>query len=343
MDTKLLSIIIPTYNMEKYLPRCLDSLLIKENLNLLEIWVVNDGSKDNSSEIAHQYADKYPGVFHVIDKPNGNYGSCINAALKVLTGKYVKVLDSDDYFNTDALINIIKRLKEANVDVILTDFTVKDITVGAESLAELNLIKNKEIELNQNEIPQFEMHAIIYKSSLLKDISYQQTEGISYTDTEWTFYPMLKAKNLIYFKENLYQYIMGREGQTVGFESFCRNIEMMEQILIRILDYLKQEKKSLSPCHRHHAEDYIKIKLWAIYYNELIRRNKTNIEFLTKVDEKCKLYDISFYKSLQKPFLKKYYIVLFRSSIYVPIFLRRLSMKLAHIVQNRRKKRHSTN
>lgn len=343
MNTKLLSIIIPTYNMEKYLSRCLDSLLIKEDLNLLEVWIVNDGSKDKSSEIGHQYADKYPGVFHVIDKPNGNYGSCINAALKVLTGKYVKVLDSDDYFNTNALISIIRRLKKTNIDVILTDFTVKDITIGTESLVELNLIKNKEIELNQNETPQFEMHAIIYKSSLLKDINYQQTEGISYTDTEWTFYPMLKAKNLIYFKDNLYQYIMGREGQTVGFESFCRNIEMMEQILIRILDHLKQEKKSLSPCHRQHAEEYIKIKLWAIYYNELIRRNKTNIEFLKKVDEKCKLYDISFYKSLQRPFLKKYYIALFRSGIYVPIFLRRLSMKLAHIVQNIRKKRHSTN
>ncbi len=187
------------------------------------------------------------------------------------------------------------------------------------------------------------MHNIIYKSSLLKDINYTQTEGISYTDTEWTFYPMLRAKSLVYFKENLYQYIMGREGQTVDLDSFCRNIEMMERVLIKILDYLRKGKKSLSQYHRQHAENYIKLKLWAIYYNELIRRYKTNKESLKKVDERCKLYDLSFYNSLQKPFLKKYYIALFRSGIYVPIFLRKLSMKLARVVQGIRKKRHSIN
>lgn len=337
MDTKLLSIIIPTYNMEKYLSRCLDSLLIKENLNLLEIWVVNDGSKDNSSEIAHQYADKYPGVFHVIDKPNGNYGSCINAALKVLTGKYVKILDSDDYFNTDALINIIRKLGDTNVDVILTDFTAKDITNGVNQLKEIPLTENTIIDVSQNDIPTFEMHNIIYKFSLLKDIHYTQTEGISYTDTEWTFYPTLRAKTLVYFKENLYQYIMGREGQTIDLEKFCQNIEMMEQILIKILDCLRQEKEHLSRFHKQHAENYIKIKLWAIYYNELIRRYKTNKKSLQKVDEKCKQYDQFFYNALQKPFLKKYYITLFRLGIYVPAFLRKLTMKSAHIVQYIRK------
>lgn len=329
--------------MEEYLSRCLDSLLIKEDLNLLEVWVVNDGSKDQSSEIGHQYADKYPGVFHVIDKPNGNYGSCINAALKVLTGKYVKILDSDDYFNTEALISIIKRLKETNVDVILTDFTAKDITTGIDLLKEVHLIENTIIDISQNDIPTFEMHNIIYKSSLLKDIHYTQTEGISYTDTEWTFYPMLRVKNLIYFKENLYQYIMGRDGQTVDLDSFCRNIEMMERILIKILDYIRKEKNSISQYHKQHAEDYIKIKLWAIYYNELIRRNKTNKDSLKKVDEKCKLYDLSFYNSLQRPFLKKYYITLFRSGIYVPTFLRRLTIECAHIIQSIRRKRHSIN
>ena len=109
MDTKMenqkiLSIIIPTYNMEKYLPKCLDSLIsAKEVLCKMEILIINDGSKDASSRIAHEYQSRYPDSIIVIDKENGNYGSCVNRGLKEATGKYIKVLDADDWFLTQNL------------------------------------------------------------------------------------------------------------------------------------------------------------------------------------------------------------------------------------------------
>ena len=83
---KVISILIPTYNMEKYLGRCLDSLLIEE-IDIVEVIVINDGSKDRSSEIAHSYEERFPNSFVVIDKENGNYGSCINAGLSRASGK----------------------------------------------------------------------------------------------------------------------------------------------------------------------------------------------------------------------------------------------------------------
>lgn len=81
---KLLTIVIPTYNMQDYLPRCLDSLVLYDGalMEQLEVLVINDGSKDNSSAIAHEYEAKFPNTFRVIDKENGNYGSCINRGLK---------------------------------------------------------------------------------------------------------------------------------------------------------------------------------------------------------------------------------------------------------------------
>ena len=88
LSNKNLTIIIPTYNMQEYLQKCLSSLIVKKGLETLEVLVVNDGSKDNSSIIAHEFEAKYPGVFRVIDKENGNYGSCINRGLKEATGKY---------------------------------------------------------------------------------------------------------------------------------------------------------------------------------------------------------------------------------------------------------------
>ena len=94
---KILTIIIPSYNMEKYLPKCLGSLIVApELMERIEVIVVNDGSTDRTSEIAHEFAANYPQTFKVIDKSNGHYGSCINTALPIAVGTYIKILDADD-------------------------------------------------------------------------------------------------------------------------------------------------------------------------------------------------------------------------------------------------------
>ena len=99
MQNKVLTIVIPSYNMENYLEKCCDSLLLSENMDKIEVLIINDGSKDRTSQIAHEYENNYPMVFRVIDKENGNYGSCINVGLNVDKGKYIKILDADDRFD----------------------------------------------------------------------------------------------------------------------------------------------------------------------------------------------------------------------------------------------------
>ena len=117
---KLLTIVIPTYNMQDYLHRCLDSLVLEDEqlMSQLEVLVINDGSKDNSSTIAHDYENKYPATFRVIDKENGNYGSCINKGLEIATGKYVKVLDADDSFDTSNFEDYLRFLNSVEVDIL---------------------------------------------------------------------------------------------------------------------------------------------------------------------------------------------------------------------------------
>ena len=118
---KILTVVIPTYNMQDYLRRCLDSLIIpEEQMKQLEVLVVNDGSKDSSSAIAHEYQDKYPNTFRVIDKENGNYGSCVNRGLKEATGKYFRILDADDWFDNVELKKFVQSLNYIpSVDVVL--------------------------------------------------------------------------------------------------------------------------------------------------------------------------------------------------------------------------------
>ncbi len=110
--------------MASFLPRCLDSLLAAGVNDKIEAIVVNDGSNDNSLSVAKAYQRKYPDCIVVIDKPNGNYGSTINSALPVAKGKYVKILDADDWFNSINLVKFIGELESTDADMAVTHFKI---------------------------------------------------------------------------------------------------------------------------------------------------------------------------------------------------------------------------
>lgn len=215
--TKILSIIIPTYNMEKYLHKCLDSLIVSaENLSLLEVLVINDGSKDASSEIAHDYESIYPQVFKVIDKKNGNYGSCVNCGLQEATGKYVKILDADDHFSNKSLDVFISYLERVDVDLVISDYCIVDEKGKIKETYTFNLPVDRTFTINDftESTGWLWHHGITYKTSNIVTMNYKQTEGISYTDDEWIFKPMISVKMVAYFPQFLYYYLRGREGQT---------------------------------------------------------------------------------------------------------------------------------
>ena len=172
---KILSIIIPSYNMERYLPYCLDSLLISHSRNSIEVVIVNDGSEDSTLAIARRYSEEYPELFRVIDKDNGNYGSCINAALPLITGKFVKVLDADDSFDTANFEYFLEFLNGKDVDLVLSDFTWVDSKRN--KLKEITFSLGKTI-LSMDEaciqdcFKSMEMHAVTYRTKLLVDSGY---------------------------------------------------------------------------------------------------------------------------------------------------------------------------
>lgn len=239
MNNKLLSIIIPSYNMESYLNRCLDSLILedKNKLNKLDIIIVNDGSKDKTSEIAHSYSNKYPNSIKVIDKTNGHYGSCINAALPVATGKYFRILDADDWFDSNSLSFLLTELDHTEVDCICTDYSTHEgdkVTTNTLSKSEIN---NAEIDLHSICLPNdtFAMHRLTYKSDFLRSIKYRQTEKVCYTDIEYVYYPLSRAKTFKYIPVSLYQYFIGRDDQSVSFKSFFNNRNHYIPILSRLL------------------------------------------------------------------------------------------------------------
>ena len=254
--SKLLSIIIPTYNMEALLPRCLDSLLVEGALSRIEAMVVNDGSKDGSLAVANSYRNRFPDSVTVIDKPNGNYGSTINAALPVAQGKYIKILDSDDWFDSGALIRFLDALENVGTDMVITHFNtigedgsrqVTKYNVYGKEPYEYGKAYNLDSVLSDGYIRFFLMHAITYRTQMLRDMGYRQTEGISYTDTEWSCYPVFRAQDITFLDINLYQYNLAREGQTMDPKVLARSLDQMELMTRKLIEFLgSYDLKSLS-------------------------------------------------------------------------------------------------
>ena len=242
---KILTVVIPTYNMEKYLRKCLDSMIIEnqELFNMLEVLVVIDGGKDSSSTIAHEYQDKYPDTFCVIDKENGNYGSCINRGLKEATGKYIRILDADDSFETIEFEKYLKHLSTINVDMVLTPFYYVNESGKKTRFIKYNLPESNNLTFNEVTPAllkqSIQMHATTYRTDAVRSINYVQTEGISYTDQEWVFTPLSAVNSIAYFNNPVYLYLIGREGQTMNADILKRNVSHNVKCVKKIItDYI---------------------------------------------------------------------------------------------------------
>ena len=115
------SVIVPIYNVEKYLPKCLDSL-INQTLDDIEIILVNDGSTDNSGNIAKEYKAKYNDKFIYLEKENGGLSDARNFGIPYAKGEYIAFLDSDDYIEEDAYEKMYEKVKKEDADYIECDF-----------------------------------------------------------------------------------------------------------------------------------------------------------------------------------------------------------------------------
>ena len=288
-QNKVLTIIIPTYDMEKYLCKCLDSLIVSdENMERLEVLVINDGSKDSSSAIGHEYESKYPQTFRVIDKENGNYGSCINRGLKEATGKYVKVLDADDYFVNEAFDNFVTYLTRTDVDLVINEYCIVDENDEIKEMYSFDLPQNRVFSLKDIPLPMIEWiwhHGITYQAQLLRSINYHQTEGISYTDDEWIFMPMVAVKTVSYYSCDMYHYLLGREGQTFDPRIMKSSFDKRVIVGLSMVKYYGKVKNNCSEASRYYMFEKLKKRIYVIYNFYLTKQySKKGNESLKSLD-----------------------------------------------------------
>lgn len=287
---KLLTICVPTYNMEALLSRCLDSFILDPSyMNYLEVIVVNDGSKDLSSEIAHSYEVRFPNSIKVIDKENGNYGSCVNAALKVASGKYFKICDADDHFMKNNLQDFLDLLNRTDADIVFSPY--KTVDFDGELKSEVSVPENylgqefsiDSIVWDSSELkPLRAMHCMATKTRLLLDYNYYQTEGISYTDMQFVFYSSLFANSVVFFNAPIYCYYLGRDGQTMSKSSMIRTYMHFYQNANRMLEEFLHTRLPVSK-----NKSYLLIMSIA---TELSFYISTILAYVKKSEDKIDLY-----------------------------------------------------
>lgn len=239
MNNKLLTISIAAYNVERYLKRCLDSLIVSEVLPKLEIFVIDDGGKDQSLIIAQEYEKKYPGVFHAIHKENGGYGSTVNWSIEHATGKYFKTLDGDDWVDQKGLIALIELLAVSDADVVTSPYF--KCCDGNKELRLLKPIVNNDFNSYDRIIP---IWCLTYKTEILKECGLSLIEKINYTDQIYDSVPFTIIKTAENLNTGVYCYFLGRDEQSSTVPSRIKHINDMKKVCDYLLDFYENNKNS---------------------------------------------------------------------------------------------------
>ena len=249
---KLLSVAVPCYNSEAYMRQCIDSIL--RGGEDVEILIVDDGSTDGTAAIADEYQEKYPTICKAIHQENGGHGEAVNTGIRNATGIYFKVVDSDDHLSAGPYEKVLARLRELlggseTVDMFIANFVYdkqgaarKKVMRYHRWLPEEQIFTWKDM----GHMPKGKyllMHALIYRTQLLKECGMVLPAHTFYVDNIFAFEPFPYVKKMYYMNVDLYKYFIGREDQSVNEQVMIRRIDQQIRVnKIMVDDYNRLPK-----------------------------------------------------------------------------------------------------
>ncbi len=239
---KVLTISIAAYNAEKTIEKCLDSMVNSRCIDDLEIIVVNDGSKDQTLEIAKRYADEFPQSVIVVDKENGGHGSTINASVIRATGKYYKIVDSDDWVETNNLEKLVEILKSEDADLVVNSYYEADYEGNHNKL-----IKASDYPFQEKTTYHFEdialnfskahMHKMTFKTDLVRQMGPVIDENCFYVDVEYVGFLLAKVNTVEFLYFPLYDYRLGYDEQSASIKSMIKRREQHKTVIMRMTEF----------------------------------------------------------------------------------------------------------
>ena len=255
---KYITFTIPSYNSQDYMRHVIDNLVAVGDD--VEIIIVNDGSKDDTGKIADEYEKKYPTIVKAIQKENGGHGSGVMAGLHAAQGLYYKVVDSDDWVETNDVITMIDLIKKhmnenVNIDLYITNYVYEHASDNSQY--SMNYRKYLPIDkvFTWNDIKRigletvFLMHSLMYKTEKLRESGMNLPNHTFYVDDIYAYVPLPFMKNLYYRDLDFYHYFIGRADQSINYGTMCKRYEQQMRVFRIMFESNSLEKLKSFPKH----------------------------------------------------------------------------------------------
>ncbi len=285
MLKELISIIVPVYNVEKYVNRCIESIL-QQSYKYIEIILIDDGSTDNSGKICDEWAKKDKRII-VIHKKNGGVSSARNLGLDIAKGEYIGFVDSDDYIDERMFELLINKLLETESDMCFCNGYYVENTKKAKMNLNYNDISDKRTimqKMFENNHANFAVWNKLIKKDCLKQLRFNLEISI-YEDALFNFEYLDRINKIAFVKECLYFYDVSRESSTLHENNIKKKITILDS-MIKIIKIL--EKNNIKELYNQQC-----IFIGRVYnYEKIARKEKLEIDF-------------SLYKNFVKEYVSK--------------------------------------
>ena len=265
---KLLSVAIPCYNSAAYMRNCIESLL--PGGDEVEILIVDDGStKDNTAEIADEYERNYPGICRAIHQENGGHGEAVNAGLRNATGVYYKVVDSDDWVNEEAYMEVLDTLRKFVHDNVTLDMLITNFVYEKQGA------KHKKVMNYNMALPKRQL---------------------------FVYQPLPHVKSMYYLDVNFYRYFIGRDDQSVNEKVMISRIDQQILVTKLMLGYYDVTKIK-NPKLRHYMVRYLEIMMTVTSILAIRSETEENLKKKKELWQYLKQQNFTLYMRLRWGFL----------------------------------------
>lgn len=304
---KYVSFAIPCYNSEEYMEKAIQSIL--KGGEDVEIIIVNDGSKDRTSEIAKEYEQKYPTIVKAVDKENGGHGDAVNTGLEHATGLYFKVVDSDDWVDEDALIKILDTLKELvqkkkMVDMLVSNYVYEKVGAKRKKVIHYQNVMPENRIITWRDMGRFRigqyilMHSVMYRTELLRMCGLTLPKHTFYVDNIYVYYPFPHVKTFYYLNVNFYRYFIGRDGQSVNEKNMIKRIDQQLFVTKTMIDMYSLYKIPNIRL-RAYMTNYLAIMMTVSSIIAIRSKSQENLEKKKELWEYLKARDLRLYRKIR--------------------------------------------
>ena len=266
MPEKLITYAIPCYNSAAYMDHCIESILAC-GADDIEVVIVDDGStKDDTLQKAQAWEAARPGVVKAVHQENAGHGGAVMKGLQHASGRYFKVVDSDDWLDSDANMQMLAKLREFEddpLDLMVVNYVYEHVADDTQEVMSYRGMLPEgrlfawgdcgHIGLTKYIL----MHSVVYRTQMLRDCGLDLPRHTFYVDNIFVYVPLPSCKRMYYLNVDLYRYFIGREDQSVNEQVMAGRIEQQLRITRVMIDAFQLQDDPIEPKLRTYMTNYL--------------------------------------------------------------------------------------